>query len=219
MIASTQCTVPISTLRALPFAHAWGSSIYARVVATNYLGSSQASAQGNGAIILTYPDDPINLANNLDITWGETLGLVWDETDANAGGTPVIDYTVMVKTTGDYQEHQIGVVGTSATMDGFILGTTYTFKVKSRNQFDFSTGYTNEVSILAAKSPEQPQPPTTSVDATTDLMSNVIINWTAPTDNGSPITGYKLYIRQNNLIYSEDLVNCNGLSPEIIAAT
>jgi len=43
---------------------------------------------------LTYPDEPLNVANNLDITWGTTIGLTWDEGIAN-GGTPIIDYTVM----------------------------------------------------------------------------------------------------------------------------
>jgi hypothetical protein len=43
----------------------WGSSIYARIVATNILGSSYVSEEGNGAIILTYPDAPINLVENL----------------------------------------------------------------------------------------------------------------------------------------------------------
>lgn len=48
---------------------------------------------GNGAIILTYPDEPINLQNNLEVTWGTTIGLTWDEGVEN-GGTPVLDYTV-----------------------------------------------------------------------------------------------------------------------------
>jgi hypothetical protein len=73
------------------------------------------------------------------------------------------------------------------TFDSFTLGTTYTFRVKSRNAFDFSVGYSNEISILAAMSPEQPSAPTTTVDG-----SNVVIDWAAPSDNGSPITGFKV---------------------------
>jgi hypothetical protein len=96
IIAATQCTVLVSTLKSAPFEIAWGSSIYAKVIATNYLGSSLASQAGNGAIILTYPDEPLNLVNNLEVTWGTVIGLAWDE-GIQSGGTPVLDYTVYSK--------------------------------------------------------------------------------------------------------------------------
>lgn len=65
ILIDTQCTVTIANLRLAPFNLAWGASIYAKVKATNYLGSSVFSDQGNGAIIRTYPLDPINLVNNV----------------------------------------------------------------------------------------------------------------------------------------------------------
>jgi hypothetical protein len=37
------CTVPVSTLRAEPYSLEWGSSVYAKVVATNAYGDSLAS--------------------------------------------------------------------------------------------------------------------------------------------------------------------------------
>ena len=43
------------------------------------------------------------------------------------------------------------------------MGITYTFKLKSRSAFDYSVGYSNDVSILAAMSPDQPEVPTTTV--------------------------------------------------------
>lgn len=39
----------------------WGSSITAKVNAYNLYGYSAASAEGNGAVILTYPDTPVNV--------------------------------------------------------------------------------------------------------------------------------------------------------------
>jgi hypothetical protein len=39
----------------------WGSSVFASVTATNAYGSSLPSIGGNGAIILTVPDAPVNL--------------------------------------------------------------------------------------------------------------------------------------------------------------
>jgi hypothetical protein len=126
--------------------------------------------------LLTYPDEPINLSNDLLITWGTTIGLTWDEGNKN-GGTPVIDYTVMSLSSDSstYIEIQVGVVGTSVTLKGFNLGTTYTFKVKARNAFDFSVGYSNEIMILAATNPSQPDPPVTSING-----MSVDIKWSAP---------------------------------------
>ncbi len=146
IVAETKCTVKVSTLRVSPFLIPWGQGVYARIIATNYLGSSAASEVGNGAVLLTFPDEPINVSNNLLITWGTTIGLTWDEGENN-GGTPVIDYSVMSLSSDSstFIERQVGVVGTSVTLSGFNLGITYTFKIKSRNAFDFSVGYSNEV--------------------------------------------------------------------------
>jgi hypothetical protein len=91
---------------------------------------------------------------------------------------------------------------------------TYTFRVKSRSAFDFSYSHSNQVSILAASNPAQPAAPTTQVSGL-----NVVIDWTAPNDNGSPITSYKVFIRQSNLIYTEELANCNGSLADVMTAT
>ena len=91
--------------------------MYARITATNYLDSSSVSLIGNGAIILTYPDEPLNLVLNDEIVWGTNVGMSWDEGASN-GGTPVLDYTIMSKNslTQTYEERLIGLVGTSATI-------------------------------------------------------------------------------------------------------
>jgi hypothetical protein len=61
VISSTSCTVPISSITSTPFLLVWGSSVFASVTATNAYGSSLPSIGGNGAIILTVPDAPVNL--------------------------------------------------------------------------------------------------------------------------------------------------------------
>jgi hypothetical protein len=50
-------------VRAAPFNLVWGSSVFAKIIAGNVVGSSEASPIGNGAVILTVPDAPTNLAN------------------------------------------------------------------------------------------------------------------------------------------------------------
>jgi len=164
--------VTVANLRLNPFIIQWGSSIYARIVATNFYGSSKASDAGNGAVILTYPDAPTNLAVNSEITVGSTVGLTWDE-GAQNGGTAVLDYTVYSRSSleNDWTIRST-IVGTSATLVNFNLGLTYFFKVQARSAFDFSLGYSNEVSVLTAIGPNQPDAPTTTVDAANE---NVII--------------------------------------------
>jgi hypothetical protein len=74
-----------------PYNLEWGSSIYARLTATNIKGDSLESIEGNGAVIIRIPDAPINLANIPSITTGSQIGLSWDE-GVNNGGTQVLDF-------------------------------------------------------------------------------------------------------------------------------
>jgi hypothetical protein len=45
----------------------------------------------------------------------------------------------------------------------------------------------------------------------------VIFDWNAPNPNGTPLTGYKIYIRQANLSYILDNNICDGLSASVIS--
>ena len=51
-----------------PYLLVKGSSVYAKVIATNYYGDSEFSVSGNGAVILLVPDAPVNLTNDPTIT-------------------------------------------------------------------------------------------------------------------------------------------------------
>ena len=91
----TTCTVPVATLRASPYSLEWGASIYANVIATNSYGDSSESDEGNGAIITTYPDAPINLAEVLVDRTKSTLGLSWDA-PVFTGGDVIVDYRISI---------------------------------------------------------------------------------------------------------------------------
>jgi hypothetical protein len=65
--------------------------------------------------------------------------------------------------------------------------------------------YSNVVNILAAQTPSAPLLVKTEISAL-----NVKISWTAPSSNGSPITGYMVYIQQSDLAtFSVDSTNCD----------
>lgn len=74
---SRSCAVPIFTLKAAPFSLDWGVGVYAIVSAINVVGPSVYSSQGNGAILLTNPDAPLNLANVPSVTSATQVGLSW----------------------------------------------------------------------------------------------------------------------------------------------
>jgi hypothetical protein len=63
LLSNRLCTIPISHLIANPYNLGWGQGVYAKVSALNIVGESDRSAEGNGAMILTSPDKPINLSN------------------------------------------------------------------------------------------------------------------------------------------------------------
>jgi hypothetical protein len=79
ILNSAQCSIPITVLRSAPYNLAWGSSVWAKVSASNLVGDSAYSDEGNGAIILTIPDAPINLANNALVTSMSQVGISWNE--------------------------------------------------------------------------------------------------------------------------------------------
>ena len=145
VLSAASCTIPIATLMAAPFNLPWGSSIYAKLTATNIQGTTPESPVGNGAIILTFPDTPTSFTNVPSITNGYQIGLTWTK-GVNEGGTPVIDYRVWYdQAANNYIVLQSNIVATSLTVTTLSMGTQYKFKVESRNSFGYSVLFSNEI--------------------------------------------------------------------------
>lgn len=136
---------------ASPYSLNWGDSIYAKVKATSVVGDSGNSPAGNGAVILTNPDPPVTLANNVASTSSTKIAMTWSA-GASDGGTPVIDYRISYKLTSDLSFAVLvsGVTTTSYETTSLTQGSQYVFKVESQNAFGFSTSFSNEVTILQA---------------------------------------------------------------------
>lgn len=60
--------VPVAVLRAEPYNLDWGDSVWIKVRANNDIGIGPYSSEGNGALMLTNPDKPLNFKNNPEIT-------------------------------------------------------------------------------------------------------------------------------------------------------
>jgi hypothetical protein len=132
------------------------------VKAINIVGESEYSTAGNGAKIITLPDPPINLQDNAGVTNMIQIGLTWEDA-AFDGGSEILDYRIWY-TTQDSDVFSVLATGellTSYTAVTLSTGTTYKFKVQSRNEYSYSD-FSNEVSILAAQRPSKPDAPTTT---------------------------------------------------------
>jgi hypothetical protein len=62
---NAQCSISSVLLNQAPFSIEWGTSVYAKIIAINQYGESLASLEGNGGILITNPDAPINLVEVL----------------------------------------------------------------------------------------------------------------------------------------------------------
>jgi hypothetical protein len=72
--------------------------------------------------------------------------------------------------------------------------------------------FSNTAEIVAAKVPEQPDAPTTTID---NIYVRII--WTDPYLNSSPIISYKLFIANIDGAFAEDLTYCNGANEPILS--
>ena len=90
VVSQQRCTVPsvgftTSSLLTLT----WGSTIVAKVIATNERGSSDASPSGGTAVIVTNPDPPVDVTMEVGST---QIKFIW--TTPYDGGSAVIDYRI-----------------------------------------------------------------------------------------------------------------------------
>jgi hypothetical protein len=85
----------VTLLRAAPFSLDWGASVYMKVFATNSYGDSEISLAGNGAVITTTPDAPINFVENYSQRTKSTIGFTW-EAAPFIGGAVIEDYRISI---------------------------------------------------------------------------------------------------------------------------
>lgn len=185
--------MPISKLRTAPYNLPWGSSIFFKVVATNFYGSSAESDPVNGAVILTFPDAPKSIIENYSFKTGTTISFAWSNGDKD-GGAPVTSWNVRYNNNGSslYDSLATGLPVKSYTAANLSPGTTYYFVVTSTNSFGTSADSAVFTS-LSAWVPFKPAKPTTDV-----VNDKVSITWTAPFANGSPLQRYSLLIKQSD---------------------
>ena len=147
----------------------FGSSIVVKVVATNVKGSSAESLTGNGATIITVPDAPISLVEDLSSRTISTLGLNWSD-GLSDGGSAIIDYRVSMAVSGAEYSEMGTVTSKSFVATSLTFGVSYDFKVEARNQFGYSS-FSDSITILCATVPDAPTSVTTLFETTSVKVS------------------------------------------------
>ena len=123
------CSVLISTLLNEPFSLTWGSSVVAKVVAYNLYGDSLTSESGNGAVIITYADAPLNLQETVTSRTASSITFSWTAGFKNGGSSVTSYHLIYDSASGFYTELATNVATTYYTATGLIAGKTYKFKV------------------------------------------------------------------------------------------
>ena len=92
---SCTCTVTIATLQAAPYSLSGASSVYAKVIATNAVGSSAESASSNGAVLLSISVPSIPAAPMTSTNLNTSVTITW--VAPSDGGTAITAYKVAIR--------------------------------------------------------------------------------------------------------------------------
>ena len=169
-----------------------GSKYRVRVQATSNNGNSgwTSAVEGTPAAVPDAPDTPTLTAGDakIDISWSEP---------SNNNGSAVTDYDVRYRactatpktctsspTWGSWSTISHTGTATAASKSSLTNGTAYQVQVRAQNA-NGESPYSNSASAIPAGKPAKPSTPTVTTGD-----QQLTVTWTAPSDNGSTITGY-----------------------------
>jgi len=148
-------------------------------------------------------------ATSLTVTWSALTA------DADTGGLSIISYHLQydqgTTTWTDLQGFASDSTLLTHTISSLTSGTEYKFRLRAKNSLGYGV-YSSEVAMTPAATPSTPSAPVTTLDE-----PYARITWSAPSDNGSPITSYTITILQQDGSYSEEATYCDGTDPTIIS--
>jgi hypothetical protein len=189
-------------LQGAPWNYVWGQSIFAKIIASNIYGDSIVSELGNGARLITYPDAPISVQEDIPNRAPNSISLKWTE-GINSGGSVINDYRVsMTQGSDPYQVIETAALTTAYTATGLNAGEYYKFKIESRNDAHHSD-FSQDIELLCASIPSKP-----ALNTVANLLDSIYIDWDAPADNGLPITSYTVLTQKTDGSFVQDLNYC-----------
>ena len=191
-VMSQKCvTVPSFTSGSTITGVTLGTSYYVTVALVSqpgWLGAISAPYGPTTVVAATIPGAPTSVV----ATAGSTTAYVaWSAPSSN-GGSPITGYTV-TSTPGGLTCTTTGA--TTCTVTGLTTGTSYTFTVTATNAVGTGPASAPSNAVTTATVPGVP----TGLSASGANGSyTVTLNWSAPSSNGSPITGYAIEYSQSS---------------------
>ncbi len=151
----------------------------------NSVGPGPGKSREN-LIPATFPTAPTNLMAE---PHNGKVRLEWTAPTFN-GGITINYYEYQQKAGTNAFGPWLRIIGSSASTTGYTVisltnGTSYTFKVRARNDIDAGTA-SNEATATPANFPDPP--PTVTATAGNQQIT---VNWTTPADNGNTILRYQ----------------------------
>lgn len=111
ILASQTCYIPTNTFITALYGLQWGQDITAKVLAYNLYGDSAVSLESTPLMLMTEPDAPVSLTENIAQRSFTKVTFTWLD-GASFNGSPIIDYTISVAVgvgATDYSVLQAGV--------------------------------------------------------------------------------------------------------------
>jgi len=209
-------------LRASPFLLTYDTLVRAKVLARNERGWSVPSDPNSSGARVQVEPQAMNAPTRGDATGPTQIEVNWSSlTTPEDGGSAVLSYHLQYDA-GSNAVNWIDVIGLSPdsiatnviVSTNIESGTTYGFRVRARNIFGWGP-YSAVTYIKAAREPDVPAAPTTSIDSET---GGIAITWTAPDERGDTITAYLIEIANKAGDSWTTHTSCDGSSPSVIEA-
>lgn len=209
-------------LRASPFLLTYDTLVRAKVLARNERGWSVPSDPNSSGARVQVEPLAMNAPTRGDVTGPTQIEVNWSSlTTPEDGGSAVLSYHLQYDA-GSNAVNWIDVIGLSPdsiatnviVSSNIESGTTYGFRVRARNIFGWGP-YSAVTYIKAAREPDVPAAPTTSIDSET---GGVEIAWIAPDERGDTITSYLIEIANKAGDSWTTHASCDGSLPSVIEA-
>ena len=185
-----------------------GTTRHYRVSAINSVGTGAASSTAN-ATTAAAPTAPTGLTATASGT--STIDLSWNA--PSDGGSVITGYKIEVSSNGTPSSWSdlvanTGNATTTYSHTGLSAGTTRHYRVSAINSVGTGTA-SSTANATAATVPGAP----TGLTATASGSTRINLTWTAPSDGGSVITGYKIEVSSNDgTSWSNREANTNSTS-------
>jgi hypothetical protein len=194
-----------------------GTTYTYKISAISSIGTSAASAEASATptteSTATVPGTPTGLVATA--TSATQINLSW--TAPSNGGSAITGYKIEYKSgTGTYSVLVANTATASTTYSHTSLttGTTYTYKISAINAI--GTGSVSSEASATPTATSQPSaataPSSPSLTATAVSATQINLSWTAPSNGGSAITGYKIEVKKGTGSFETLVANTNGTS-------